>query len=219
MKIIPAPEEPTIEGLSFQMNRLLPNFDRFSIDVQDGIAVPTSTASISGIVKYLSENKTLFRNVTFDFDLMVVEYKDALETLAKLRSDITIGNIVILRSVLKNDELPIIDGLSIGLSVNVQDDIETIGRLFNLKAIPSMQIMTVYAGAQGQPIVTQSLNKIDQLRDMYYRNEIYIDGAVNEHTLPVILSRKNLPDFACIGSYLTKAEDNLEERVKYLKSL
>jgi hypothetical protein len=33
------------------------------------------------------------------------------------------------------------------------------------------------------------------------------------------LSRKNLPDFACVGSYLTKSGDELEDRVKYLKSI
>jgi pentose-5-phosphate-3-epimerase len=79
--------------------------------------------------------------------------------------------------------------------------------------------MTVYAGAQGQSLVNSSLNKVDQLRDIDYRNEIYIDGAVNKQTLPVILTRKNLPDFACVGSYLTKSGDELEDRVKYLKSI
>jgi pentose-5-phosphate-3-epimerase len=219
MKIIPAPEEPTVEGLSRQMTRLLPHFNRFSIDVQDGVAVPTKTAPISEIAEYLNANKILFKDVTFDFVIMIIEFKEALETLAKLSPDITIGNVVILSSALKNMGLPVIKELSIGLSVNIQDDIETIKRQFNLNAVPCIQIMTVYAGAQGQSLVNSSLNKVDQLRDIDYRNEIYIDGAVNNQTLPVILSRKNLPDFACVGSYLTKSQDGLEERVKYLKSV
>ncbi len=77
--------------------------------------------------------------------------------------------------------------------------------------------MSIHPGPQGSPFIPQTLNKIDQLRQKNYRKKILLDGAVNQKTLPQILNKKNKPDVLCIGSFLTKAEDKLKERVEYLK--
>jgi len=78
--------------------------------------------------------------------------------------------------------------------------------------------MSVTPGVQGNPFLEETLNKIEQLRLLGYRKEIFLDGAVNEKTIPVILSKKYQPDFICPGSYLTKTK-SLEENVKYLKEI
>lgn len=219
MKIVPAPLEPTLQAFSDQISRLLPYFKRFSLDIQDGKAVPTATLSINEISTYLSLNKEIFQDVIFDFDLMIEQYEPALDQIKELSQRVQIGNIVILKSVLGSSSIPMRDNLSIGLSLNPQDTIEDLTKQYNLNLLPAIQIMTIHAGPQGQSFIEDMLNKIDQLREVGYRSSIYIDGAVNKETLPHILSRENLPDFACVGSFLTRSESELEERVNYLKSI
>jgi pentose-5-phosphate-3-epimerase len=219
MKVLPAPLEPTLEKFSAQFLRLLPYFKRFSIDIQDGAAVQTKTVTIPEIISFFKENSTLPTDVLLDFDLMVTDYEAALDNLVELKQYVSIGNVVILKSVLRNNQIPFRDGISIGLSLNIQDEIKDLAFYGNLADIPCIQIMTINAGPQGQPFIPQELNKIDQLRLLGYRNSIYIDGAVNKDTLPAIILHPNRPDYLCVGSYLTKSGDDLEERVNYLKSI
>lgn len=219
MKIVPAPLEPTIDALSTQLYRLTPYFHRFSIDVLDGISFPSKTASITDITTFLKENKTEFKDVIFDFDLMISHYQESIEAIADLTPDIQVGNVVILRTMIKSTVLPVKNSFSIGLSLDIQDEVNDLVSQFDLNTIPCIQIMTVQAGAQGQAFKKDMLNKIQQLRALDYRNIIYIDGSVNKETLPVILSQKEVPDFACVGSFLTKSGDALEEHVRLLKEI
>ncbi|MDO9028676.1 MAG: hypothetical protein Q7U68_07475, partial [Candidatus Roizmanbacteria bacterium] len=64
----------------------------------------------------------------------------------------------------------------------------------------------------------ETLTKVERLRQLGYRKEIFLDGAINKKTIPIILSKKYQPDFICPGSYLTKTK-TLEENVKYLLTL
>lgn len=77
--------------------------------------------------------------------------------------------------------------------------------------------MSVIPGAQGKPFIEYTVNKVEQLRVLGYRSNIFLDGAVNNKTLPIINSYKFKPDFICPGSFLAKAkEEELPKRVKYL---
>jgi pentose-5-phosphate-3-epimerase len=77
--------------------------------------------------------------------------------------------------------------------------------------------MSVNPGRQGQPFLLETLKKIEQLRLLGYRNKIFLDGGINEKTIPEILAQKFLPDVLCPGSFLTKADEkDLSKRVDYL---
>jgi pentose-5-phosphate-3-epimerase len=78
--------------------------------------------------------------------------------------------------------------------------------------------MSVVPGVQGNPFLPNTLKKIEQLRVLGYRNKIFLDGAVNDKTIPFINKQKFKPDVVCPGSFLTKAKD-LEKNVKYLDKL
>ena len=77
--------------------------------------------------------------------------------------------------------------------------------------------MSVTPGVQGNPFSPDTLLKIEQLRVLGYKSKIFLDGAVNDRTLPVINKLKYKPDVICPGSFLTKAKD-LEANVKYLEN-
>ena len=77
--------------------------------------------------------------------------------------------------------------------------------------------MSVNPGKQGSPFIPETLKKIEQLRLLGYRSKIFLDGGVNDQTLPLILNQKYLPDVLCPGSFLTRAKD-LEKNIKFLKN-
>lgn len=221
MKTIPSILEKNTASLFYQINRLSPYFNRFQIDIADGIFVPNKTVQIEEIEKTIrqSNNETL-KQCIFDFHLMVKDFESEIKKLEELKKIMKIGYIFIHYSALLDFGFCHLDlsSIPIGLTLNPRDQISTLARGYDLNEIPFIQIMSVTPGAQGNPFLEITLNKIEQLRDLGYRKDIFLDGAVNEKTIPIILSKKYQPDFICPGSYLTKAKD-LKKNVKYLSKL
>jgi len=214
MQTVPSILERTPQDLFLQINRLSPYFRRFQIDIADGIFVPNKTVQIEEI------KDSLYKDCLFDFHLMVKDYETEIRKLEKLKKLINIKYIFIHFSAVSNFGLRFsnFSSIPIGLTLNPQDQINDLTSCYTLNTIPCIQIMSVTPGAQGNPFLPETLNKIEQLRDISYRKDIFLDGAVNEKTIPVILSKKYKPDFICPGSYLTKTK-NLKKRVEYLKKL
>ncbi len=213
MKIIPSILEKDASSLFYQINKLSPYFSRFQIDIADGIFVPNKTVQIEEIKDSLNKDSLYKDCLLFDFHLMIKDYIKEIKKLDKLKKFIKIKYVFIHFSAVSD-----FSSLPIGLTLNPQDQIDDLAYKYDLNKIPFIQIMSVTPGAQGKPFIPETLNKIEQLRDIGYRKEIFLDGAVNEKTIPVILSKKYQPDFICPGSYLTKTK-TLEENVEYLKKL
>jgi len=219
MQIVPAPLEKNASSLVAQIERLSPYFQTFQVDIADGIFVPNKTVQIDEIASYLTDNRQpITEKLTFDFHLMVKDYVKDIEKLKKLRNLLKIRNVFIHFSLSPNYPLLATNypQFSFGLVLNPEDSVEQLAINFQLSTIHCIQIMSVSPGFQGSPFIPETLKKVEQLRLKDYRNKIYLDGAINQDTIPLILSLKNQPDYLCIGSFLTKAE-NLKERVDYLK--
>ncbi|OGK25230.1 hypothetical protein A3C25_04260 [Candidatus Roizmanbacteria bacterium RIFCSPHIGHO2_02_FULL_38_11] len=217
MQIIPALLEKSPTALFFQIKRLTPYFKIFQIDIADGIFVPNKTVQIDDIMKHETYN---MKHLTFDFHLMVNDFEREIKKLEKLRNLLNIKNIFIHFSLSPNYSLlttnyPL---FSFCLVLNPEDKVEDLAKHYTLNPIPCIQIMSVNPGFQGSPFIPQTLKKIEQLRLKDYRNKIYLDGAINQDTIPSILSIKNKPDSLCVGSFLSKAK-NLNERVDYLREI
>lgn len=217
MQIVPAILVKTLEEFYKQINTLLPYYHYFQIDIADGIFVPNKTIQIDNIQKTIQQYNNLTIDLSFDFHLMVKDYKREIKKLVKLKNLIKIKNVFIHDQVVKS---PLffqqVRQFNLGLVLDPQDRVENTIKKYNLQNIYSVQIMSVLPGFQGSPFIKDTLIKIEQLRTLGYRNNIFIDGGINEQTIPFILEQKYLPDALCIGSYLTKAE-NIEAKVKYLK--
>lgn len=208
MQIIPAVLEKNPEDFTKQINKLSPYFNHFQIDIADGKFVPNTTVQIEDIISAIEQyNNIAIKQLIFDFHLMVQDYEAGIKLLAQ-QQQITIKNVFIHYSLFPKYE--ILDAryspITIGLVINPQDQIEDLARQYDLKKIKAIQIMSIDPGFQGQPFLPDTLNKIEQLRNLSYGNKIYLDGAVNEKTIPVILSKKFKPDILCVGSFFTKAE-------------
>ena len=211
MQICPSILESTIDGLLSQINKLSPYINYFQIDIADGIFVPNKTVQI----EELFNMKTVFNkdSLLFDFHLMVKDYEAEIKKIEKLKEIIKIYYIFIHFSAIKN---PMTAGGTIGIVLNPEDKVDDLTSYYNLKQIPLIQIMSVTPGVQGNPFLPDTLNKVEQLRLLGYRNKIYLDGAVNDKTLPIINEQKFKPDVICPGSYLTKTNE-LQSHVDFLK--
>jgi ribulose-phosphate 3-epimerase len=221
MQFVPSILETDINQFSYQLQRLSLYFNWFQIDIADGLFVPNKTIQIENIILAIQQfNNLTISNFVFDFHLMVKDYETEIKKLSQLNNKVKIKNIFIHASTNPNYQLLTTNysSFTFGLVLDPADDIKTINQKYDLKNNPIIQIMTVNPGFQGSSFIPDMLNKVDQLSELNYKTNVFIDGAVNDKTIPLILSRKNLPDVLCIGSYLTKA-NNLKERVNYLKSV
>lgn len=221
MITFPSILEKTPELLFAQIQKLSAYYNYFQIDIADGIFVNNKTVQIEEIIRaFQGINPISFRPLSFEFHLMVQDYKKEVAKLDQLRKLLNIKTILIHASLSPDYSLLINSCplFSFGLVLNPEDEVSMLSKTFILKNIPIIQIMTVHPGAQGSPFVPESLLKIEQLRLNNYRNKIALDGALNETTIPNILSQKNVPDILCPGSYLTQTQE-LEKHVKYLRSI
>jgi ribulose-phosphate 3-epimerase len=205
-----------------QIDRLLPYFKAFQIDIADGAFVPNTTVSIPELSEYIKHHRLTekYNQYSFDFHLMVNDYIGNLEFLEHISKLIPIG-VVMIHSKLRPNLAVLKQQFSqftIGLVINPEETVQEFTTYYNLSEVPFIQIMSVNPGFQGAPFIPESLNKIEQLRNANYRFKIYLDGGINAETLPVIFSRAFTPDIIGPGSYISNAED-IEERVQELNTL
>ncbi len=222
MKIIPTLLTTTTQEFIDQMNLFQKYYSRIQLDITDGELVPNVTVQIPEIIELVKRKKVIVSsNVLFDFHLMVNNYELALKQIVELQELGMKVNLSLINAELHPD-IPSLNPqyqFAIGLDISPKTHIDDLARHYDLTYIPSIQIMTVSPGFQGSPFLEHMLLKIEQLRTQDYNAEIMIDGGVNEKTIPIIAGKKYPPDFLCIGSYLTKAGDDFEKRVKELKEL
>ncbi len=218
MQICPSILEPTADALVETIHRLSPFYQYFQIDIADGVFVPNKTVQIEEIKDSLIKDCLNKDSLSFDFHLMVKDYPTEIKKLEELKKLIKINLILIHFSALTTPYSlqPTNSSFPIGLTLNPQDQVDDLTSHYSLNTIPCLQIMSVTPGVQGNPFLPETLTKIQQLRELGYKSKIFLDGAVNDKTLPIISKLKYKPDVLCPGSFLTKAKD-LKKNVKYLE--
>lgn len=211
MRIIPAILTNSVDDLKQQVDRLTPYFQHFQVDIADGKFVPDLTVSLVEIKNDFS-NLTFTQPVTFDFDLLVEDVGAALTEIDNLSTKLK------TETVLIHNLDSFISKPNMGIAIDPQISVETIKQRFDFNSIPVIQIMSVIPGAQGRAFIPETLHKIEQLRKSGYKNKIYLDGGINNETIPLILSSQFQPDILCVGSYLSKTVE-LEQRVNELRKI
>lgn len=215
MLIYPSILEKDAESLSVYLHQLLPVFDHFQLDIVDGDFVPGNTVQLADVVKKLTSEKADFKGKTFEFHLMVRKYDDELKKIKELLQFIEINLVIIHAEVLITPfDLEQAD-LDFGICLNPETTVDSCWE--KIKDFPFIQLMTVHPGQQGASFVPEVLDKIAILREKSYSGRIILDGAMNDTTLPIILSKKYRPDAICPGSYFKKeARTQLEKLQKIL---
>ena len=180
MLIVPSILTPSVSDLWNQIKRLSPFYNWFQIDIADEVFGKNLTFKIDELINTISKIKNLV-----NLNVLFIQYKTGLN------------------NQLLYDKY----GLKIGIVLDPDDSVDEFIKNYDIKTIENIMILAVYPGAQGQDFQEQSLNKIEQLRSCNYRYKIFLDGGVNEKTIPFILSKKFKPDILTPGSFFSKAED------------
>lgn len=222
MNIIPSLVEQTAQDLFDRIAFLSPYYTQFQIDIEDGIFIQNKTLSIEQFVSHVNTNHiSLSPSLLYDFHFMSMDYEQSMELIDQIKTLIRIDTVFIHTALhpeyrLLQDKYP---HFRLGLVINPEEEVESLNEMYNFKTVPLIQLMTINPGPQGQPFIPEVLNKIEQLRNCEFRGKIYIDGAVNETTFPLMTSLPHKPDFLCPGSYLAKSPANdLKRRVTFLQS-
>ena len=217
MSVVPALLEQDREVQTKELLNISRFFTRFQIDIADNTLVPNKTTQIDDLSQ--SSFFNLVAEATFDFHLMVSRPEKHIEDILSLPKQ-RIGIVLIhLSSSPDFNRLKMsYPELKFGLVLNPEDKVETLDASI-LEVLSAVQIMTIVPGFQGSSFIKETLIKIEQLRKRGFRQEIMIDGSVNEDTIGTILSQKEKPNVLGVGSYLTKSPPaQLRKRIAFLTS-
>lgn len=214
MKILPAILEQSIDSFWQSIKNLYPYFSHFQIDIADNKFVKNKTIQIEKIIASFSNFQLSTANCFFDFHLMVFDYQTEIVKLKELEKSMQIENVLIHLKVIKPDFKAENYQFKLGIVLNPEDKIKPNYNL--IKNFPAVQIMSVNPGFQGAEFLPEVLTKINELRNSGYQGKIFLDGGINDKTLPVILKNPHKSDVLCVGSYL---KTDTKERVKKLKKL
>ncbi len=191
--------------------------DYFHIDVMDGKFVENNTS------EFMLESAMTLSHITtlgLDVHLMVENIEEYLdEYLLKTEPDIISFHIEASKT--KERTMNIIqeikeNGVKVGLAINPDTSIEEIKDY--LKYIHLVLVMTVVPGKGGQTLIPETINKISELKEYIYENDLDVqieaDGGINDNNIDSL--KEAGIDIAVAGNYIISSE-NYKEKISKLK--
>jgi ribulose-phosphate 3-epimerase len=175
------------------------------IDIMDGFFVDALTVSPAD----LSEME--FGQLKLDLHLMVDEPLDYVYEAEELKAKLPIRSMIAQIEHMSHPQSYVQEvkkhGWKVGLALDVHTPIEEIPDEV-WKDLDIVQLMAVEAGAQGSEFQSLVFAKIDELKlklsEFSSKAQIYIDGGLDEQTLPQILATK--PAGVIVGSAIWTAD-------------
>lgn len=182
-------------------------------DVMDNKFVPNTGIDISKIDEV---NKF---NYYIDTHLMVENpiYDKYIEDTINMEClDITIhyeiNNFEKVLDYLYERKKSLNGNLKIGVALKPKTDISVIEKY--IKKIDKVLVMSVEPGFGGQKFMQSQIEKIIKLKEKYKDITIQVDGGINSDTIAQVI-RAGADSFV-VGSYLTKNEDELKDKIDIL---
>lgn len=220
MEIYPSLIEQSATSLFSYLIETEHLFNHFQIDIADGHFVTNTTLRTADIVSHLQSNPTLVPRATCEFHLMVEDFAALVPDLQTITQHLPITQIIIhlepairwlgLHDAHLHEHLHDSFPFSWGIALSPEIDIATHYSI--IQHFPTIQIMTIKPGAQGRPLIPETLDKTTQLRTSGYTGKIILDGAMNATNLPLVLDQPEWPDAICPGSFLREdTEEHLED--------
>lgn len=210
IKIIPAVLAHNKSEFVTQWNKVSPFFSYLQIDIGDGQFVKTTTPFKPEHIRQFVKNHEL------EIHLMVKNVAKYLAEWTKLaqvkkiiwhyEAESDNKAIATLADFLKQQKI------QAGLALNLDTPLSVLKN--NISKINTVMLMGVYPGKQGQKFEEKVLAKIKNLRRLYPKINIEIDGGVDAESFQQI---KNAgANLMVIGSYLQKSK-NIKLDLKHLK--
>lgn len=168
--------------LSAIYNLEMAKTDYFHIDVMDGIFVENNT---NQKMHKFCQNIKQISNIPLDVHLMVKDVKEYIDAYIPYNP-----NIITFHIEACKDEKEILElinyikenNIKVGLAIKPKTDIKCIFKY--LKYIHMVLIMTVEPGKGGQELITDTIKKVQELKDYSEKNDfsdidIETDGGIN----------------------------------------
>jgi ribulose-phosphate 3-epimerase len=193
-KIIPAIIATKQEEVDKRINKVKEHLSVLQLDVMDGKFVPTHSLDF--------DFKLPSSDCKYEAHLMVNEPEEWIEKNSEI-ADMILVHIESTKEPEKIIELVKEKGKKVGFVLNPGTSIEKIEPY--LDKIDEVLIMTVDPGYYGSKFLSETLEKVKQLRELKPNLNIEVDGGINPDTIKqAYKAGANL--FVC-GSYLQKSED------------
>ncbi len=181
--------------------------DYIHIDAMDNIFVPNYQLPLNEV-----NELGHFSNKPFDIHLMMEDPEPYIKGLNINNVDAITIHLEINKDVDKLINTIKSLGCKVGLAIKPKTDIDLINKYID--NIDKVIIMSVEPGFGGQKFISESINRIKEIRTK--RNDIIIevDGGINDETIKAI---DTIADIAVVGSYITN-NDNYQEAINNLKN-
>lgn len=182
--------------------------DFIHVDFMDGKFVEEKSVTFGEMKKVL--NNTIKR---LDVHLMVSNPSKYISDFAILNTEFITFHYESVKDSMKTiNEIKDV-GLRVGISINPDTKISEIEKY--LPYVDLVLVMSVYPGKGGQSFIEESVNKINDLKDIREINafdyEISVDGGINDETVKLCNS-----DIITSGSYIC-TDDNFQEKINILR--
>lgn len=190
--------------------------DYFHIDIMDGRFVEKNT--YEKMKDYTTTIKQI-SNIPLDMHFMTYFVKDNIEQFIDLEPNIITFHIEAVKN--KEEAFEIIKYIKennsrVGIAIKPETDIKEVFEY--LPYIHMVLVMTVEPGLGGQKFMTNTVEKIKQLKEYIDKNEIEIDievdGGINNET--AALSKEAGANILVSGAYILKSND-YKEAINNLK--
>lgn len=180
--------------------------DYIHIDVMDGMFVPNITFG-APVVKSI-RNKT---NLVFDVHLMIEAPERYIEDFVKAGADIIVVHAEATKHLHRTIQLIKSFGVKAGVSLNPATPVEAIK--YVIDGLDMVLVMSVNPGFGGQKFIENSIQKIQEVRNLNNTVDIQVDGGITNETIGKCIDAG--ANIFVAGSYVFSG--NYEERIKSLK--
>ena len=182
-------------------------------DVMDNKFVPNNGIDISKIEEVNKFNYYIDTHLMVE-DPIYEKYID--DTIKRECLDITIHyeieNFKDVLNYLYDKKNNLNGNLKIGVALKPATNISVLEDY--IEKIDKVLIMSVEPGFGGQEFIQEQIDKIIKLKEKYKDITIQVDGGINENTIAQVI-RAGADSFV-VGSYLTKNEDELKDKIDIL---
>lgn len=195
---------PTIFALDhLALEERLERYEGLAQRVQLDIADTNFAAQPTLGVDIMVEQPTTLKR---DVHLMIAEPVEWLEKCHEEAVDLVVGQIESMSSQSEFKKAAQNLGINWGLAVDLDTPLTDLDWA-TAKDANQLLVMTVRAGKEGQKLAAAALNKVKDLRQKGFSQEICVDGGVNADTMGKCL--KAGVDVLAVGSSLSQAPDVL----------
>lgn len=205
--------EKTIEELERKVDLVAKNEEDtwIQFDIADGTLVPAVTVTDT---KAIGEIIARHPNLSFEAHLMVASPEKYLKHLVDAGCKRIIAHVESIdpRMFIADAKF---ESVEIGLAVDGSTELEQIEPYMD--DLDFVLIMTIEAGASGQSLLPETVEKVKTLRELYPDMPIEVDGGINDQTAKIVADAGATR--VVITSYAFTEPRNMKSHVKQLEGI